>query len=457
MLSAGSYDVSSALITKSGSSSSAAFIAGASLLVRQYLSDGWYPRGIRNISNLRFQNPSAALVKAMLINSARSTEGTVVTYTYEQPPPTCASCPPWVQPAPNVSVIQLQSSFKDSNPPPTPNIYEGFGRPELSNILWVANAQNSTYSLFLAQNNFSSSGTMHLYTFSIANNQGTDSFGMQLKVTLAYTDPPGVPGSSKLLVNDLDLVVQKLVTSVVWDVNLAQEVTQTSFVSTYGNNNKGIPDRSNTVEEVILYAGKNEQDIVNVTVVVVSYRLASSYLKDFGSQSYALVVTGSLMIRIHYWRNIRDTILAVAGTIGGSNNIDDGVKLAFGLIDYLKLGFFTSENIWMRWKQIGLPTQDQTAANNLASEADTDRNGIVDLQEFSEIIFLLRQNSMQPRDPIFESAPADPAFMGQNISQYLGTPKSGSAAQQHVFKSGSGLICLYIALSMSSILFDILP
>ena len=427
MQNAGPYDASAAVITKSGSSSSAAFVAGAALLIRQYLSDGWYPRGVRNVSNIKYRNPSAALVKAMLINSARSTAGTVVTYTYESPPATCASCPPWVEPPPNISVVQLKSSFAYSNPSATPNIYEGFGRPELHNILWVASAENSTYSLFLAENTFSSPGMMHMYTFLVANNQGTESFGMQMKVTLAYTDPPGVPGSAKLLVNDLDLVVQKLVTSVVWDVNLAQEVTKTSFVSSYGNSNSGVADRSNTVEEVILYAGKNEQDVVNVTVVVVSYKLAPSYSKAFGGQSYALVVTGSLMIRIHYWRSIRDSILAVAGSVGSSNAIDDGVKTAFNIIDYLKLGFFTAENIWMRWKQIGLPAQDQIIAGNLASEADADQNGIVDLQEFAEIIYLLRQNSMQARDPLFESVLADPAFMGDYTSQFSVPTKSFSS------------------------------
>jgi len=40
-------------------------------LVRQYLADGYYPKGSKNESNARFDNPSAALVKAMLVSSAK--------------------------------------------------------------------------------------------------------------------------------------------------------------------------------------------------------------------------------------------------------------------------------------------------------------------------------------------------------------------------------------------------
>ena len=39
------------------------------------------------------------------------------------------------------------------------------------------------------------------------------------------------------------------------------------------------PDRANTVEEVLLFQGPTEPDFVNVTVVVVAYRLAATYLR----------------------------------------------------------------------------------------------------------------------------------------------------------------------------------
>ena len=81
--SAAEYDNTTALNAKTGSSVSAALIAGSAALIRQYLLDGYYPTGLKNLSNTLLSKPSAALVKAMLINSARSVGGTIDTYTYK--------------------------------------------------------------------------------------------------------------------------------------------------------------------------------------------------------------------------------------------------------------------------------------------------------------------------------------------------------------------------------------
>ena len=75
----------------SGSSVSAALIAGSAALIRQYFADGSYPVGTKDVKNTIFQNPSASLVKAMLINSARPVGGSVDTYTYKVSPTTILS------------------------------------------------------------------------------------------------------------------------------------------------------------------------------------------------------------------------------------------------------------------------------------------------------------------------------------------------------------------------------
>ena len=77
------YDNTTALDARSGSSIAAAVIAGSAALIRQYLRHGYYPTGLKNESNKVFSNPSAALVKGMLINSARSVQGSTNTYTYK--------------------------------------------------------------------------------------------------------------------------------------------------------------------------------------------------------------------------------------------------------------------------------------------------------------------------------------------------------------------------------------
>ena len=72
-----------AVRAETGSSIAAALVAGSAAIIRQYLTDGYYPLGLKNQSNTKYANPSAALVKAMLINSARSVGGVVDTYTYK--------------------------------------------------------------------------------------------------------------------------------------------------------------------------------------------------------------------------------------------------------------------------------------------------------------------------------------------------------------------------------------
>jgi hypothetical protein len=78
-----------AIRAETGSSIAAALVAGSAAIIRQYLTDGYYPLGFKNQSNTKYANPSAALVKAMLINSARSVEGVVDTYTYKVSLPNC--------------------------------------------------------------------------------------------------------------------------------------------------------------------------------------------------------------------------------------------------------------------------------------------------------------------------------------------------------------------------------
>jgi len=49
-------------------------------------------------------------------------------------------------------------------------------------------------------------GWMHTYKFRLL-----ESMEMPFTVTICYTDPPSTPGASHVLVNDLDLIVQRCV------------------------------------------------------------------------------------------------------------------------------------------------------------------------------------------------------------------------------------------------------
>lgn len=106
------YSSDAALNVMSGTSVSAALIAGAAAIIRQYLAEGYYPEGFKDSTNTVWAMPSASLVTALLVNSARTTGGTVNVYTFLSEPP-CTSetgeCPPWVQPPPVISTVGLRA------------------------------------------------------------------------------------------------------------------------------------------------------------------------------------------------------------------------------------------------------------------------------------------------------------------------------------------------------------
>jgi subtilisin family serine protease len=126
-----------------GTSMSAALAGGAAALVREYLQKH---EGARS--------PSAALVKALLINGARPLEG---------------------GPAPE----------------------SGFGLLDLAGTLLALNEG----TFFYKEGDTVGTGERLTYTFHVAN------AGAPFKATLAWTDPPAAPGAAKALVNDLDLTV----------------------------------------------------------------------------------------------------------------------------------------------------------------------------------------------------------------------------------------------------------
>ena len=91
-MSAKPYSSRAASIEKRGSSVAAAFVAGAAVIVRQYLSAGFYPEGVRQprallLKDAFSQRPPAALIKAMLI-SASSVGGRSNVNIYS-PDPAC--------------------------------------------------------------------------------------------------------------------------------------------------------------------------------------------------------------------------------------------------------------------------------------------------------------------------------------------------------------------------------
>ena len=152
-----------------GTSFAAPTAAGAAALVREYFDRGLYPSGTADPA-LVF-SPSAALLKAMLVSSARSLPGRRL----------------------GIPVAAAPSS------------QQGFGRIDLSRVLAFA---DSPFRLFVVDRVSAFSAGSEAATFDVT----VRSASSPLRVTLVWTDPPGVPHASDdatpELVDDLDLSVE---------------------------------------------------------------------------------------------------------------------------------------------------------------------------------------------------------------------------------------------------------
>jgi len=143
-----------------GTSMACPAVAGTAMLVRQYYLEGYYPSGAPD-GNAAF-TPSAALLKATLLNSAVDMTG-VAGYPSES---------------------------------------EGWGRVLADDALYFAGDDRKLAVLEDVRNAAGlSTGEIVSYDFEV------DDTAPKLKVTLVWTDPPAAAGASFAAVNDLDLEV----------------------------------------------------------------------------------------------------------------------------------------------------------------------------------------------------------------------------------------------------------
>lgn len=179
----------------SGTSMASPGAAGLSALIRQYYTDGFYPTGAANAPN--GFTPSAALVRATLVNSA----------------------------------VQMTA------PPAVPGNCQGWGRVLLDDALFFPGDARRLWVKDGLQFPVGSTGRNKVYRFAVAA-------GQPFKVTLAWTDFPSTPAAMPHLNNDLDLMVTGP-GGVVWRGNVFS-----AGQSTTG----GAFDRRNTLEQVLLPA-----------------------------------------------------------------------------------------------------------------------------------------------------------------------------------------------------------
>jgi uncharacterized repeat protein (TIGR01451 family) len=134
-----------------GTSMASPLVAGAATLVRDYY-----------IEDEEHANPSAALIKATLINSAVDIEG--------------------------------YGNGAEEAGQPIPNNHEGWGRVDVGAATTPGERQ------FVDDTSGVSTGVVETYQYNVKQ-------GQPLKVTLAWSDSPGSPAAGKALVNDVNLRV----------------------------------------------------------------------------------------------------------------------------------------------------------------------------------------------------------------------------------------------------------
>ena len=101
------------LVTMSGSSMAAAKATAVAALIQQFFAGGFYPGGVKGFSPAF--DPSAALVKAVILAAGDEMQ----------------------------KAVALNASVEDIEPLPVPNLFYGFGRPRLMNVLKVQSLMDS--------------------------------------------------------------------------------------------------------------------------------------------------------------------------------------------------------------------------------------------------------------------------------------------------------------------------
>jgi subtilisin family serine protease len=162
--------------SKAGTSMATPVTSGHAALIEQYFRDSNFWAKYCDQSYSRCASgafiPSGALLKALLMQSGDQMSsypggGTVHKTTLHTPP----------------------------------DVFQGYGRINLENVLPLVSASSSSYTLFIDET-YVTQLTERKYSVAVT------STSHPLKVTLVWMDPPNSEFAAKVLLHDLDLVVE---------------------------------------------------------------------------------------------------------------------------------------------------------------------------------------------------------------------------------------------------------
>jgi subtilisin-like proprotein convertase family protein/subtilisin family serine protease len=268
---------------ESGTSMAAPVVSGMLGLMQQHLTENGH-------------SPSPALLKALLINGARSS-GTV--YDFQ------------IDPLIN---------------------YQGWGLPNLNNSLpsrFLEETDNKSSSVqFFDQDPdlALATGDVRSWDLNVSTN-GARAFPM--RVTLVWTDPPGNPAAGIKLVNDLDLVVSNTVSGDVYFGNDFAQSTRFTRLSTTNSTSTATnlvsqADIVNNVENVYI----NGPLSTNYVVSVIGRRVNVNTVFDHPDgvvQDFALVISSGDDSDLEAPFEIEETETPLASTLPPVISITNGI------------------------------------------------------------------------------------------------------------------------------------
>ena len=230
-----------------GTSYAAPGIAGAAALVRDYFAQEIYPTESSDPPITNPIAPSAALIKAMLINS------TV-----------------FLQDSSAYAGNALEGLRDDA----WPNYDQGYGRPALDTVLEPAGYRQ----LKVFENSTTQVATSETWERLVTLRNEWQAPCSALRVTLVWTDPPPAFGAGRVLVNDLDLEVVYAGQSVVGNQGLIRKHLDPSQDEAW--------DRLNNVEDVFIPLGQSTSSSIRPTI-----RVHGSNVPVGTPQRFAVVAT----------------------------------------------------------------------------------------------------------------------------------------------------------------------
>jgi hypothetical protein len=211
----------------SGTSMACPAVTATGMLVRQYFTDGYYPTGTPGGAPI---TPSAALIKATLLNSAVDMTGT----------------------------------------PGYPTNAEGWGRVLADNALYFPGDARKLLVADVRNADGLVTGGEGLVNVNVLGSS------QPVHITLVYTEPPAAAGVANAVVNDLDLEVVDAASNTylgnVFNTSTGQSMTG------------GSKDPRNNVEQVI---------VSNPPTGAWTVRVRGGNVAE-GTQGYAVVVTGDI-------------------------------------------------------------------------------------------------------------------------------------------------------------------